>query len=155
MPALGEAIRPGDDRSGLEHELGDDGHGGVCLAGEVGLGAEGGHGNGLAAVGVDVAVALGVAGYVQAGEAAGVEAAGAQDVQRLREGAMRAVDAAGEDQRLGDAGVGVGSEAGVELSLGEDAAGGNVRHSGEALVRRGGGRWRPCRRRSVPSMWAT
>ena len=150
----GEAVGPGDDRGGLEDELGGDGHRGVGLAGEGGLGARARPWRGLAAVGVDVAVALRVAGDVQAGEAAGVEAAGAEELQRLGEGAARAGDAAGDDQRLADAGVGVGGEAGVELGRGGDAAGGDVRHDGEALVHQaaGGGdhvgdRCRRCGRR--------
>ena len=87
---LAQAVGPGDDRGGLEEELGGDRHRGVGLAGEAGLGDEGVERAGVAAVGIDVAVAFRVAGDVQAGEAAGVEAAGAQQVQRLVVGAARA-----------------------------------------------------------------
>ena len=117
-----------------KHELGGDRHLGVGLAREGGLGAEGGQADGVAAVGVDVAVALRVAGDVQVGEAVGVEAAGAEELQRLVIGAARAVDAAGDHQRLADADVGVGGDAGVEFGRGGDAAGREVRHDGEALV---------------------
>ena len=62
-------------------------------------------------VAVDVAVALRVAGDVEVGEAVGVEEAGAEELERLGVGAPRGVDAAGDDERLGDAGLGIGGDA--------------------------------------------
>ena len=65
---------------------------------------------------------------------AGVEAAGARSCIASEKGPCGRVDAAGEDEGLGDADVGIGGEAAVELGAVGDAAGGDVRHDGEALV---------------------
>ena len=67
MPAAAQPVGPGDHRAGLEAELGGDRHLGVGLALEAVLARSAAMHVGLAAGGVDVAVALGVAGDVQVG----------------------------------------------------------------------------------------
>ena len=70
MPAAREPVGPGDDRRGLEGELGGDRHRARrSRAGRRPWRASAAMHVGVAAGGVDVAVALGVAGDVQVGEA--------------------------------------------------------------------------------------
>ena len=101
VDALGlHGVCPLDDRSRLESELGDDGHLGIGALAEVMLPPERRRDIRRAAVGVDVAVALGMAGDMQPGEASLVKEARLQKLHRAVEVALRLRYATGQQQRL-------------------------------------------------------